>query len=34
LLDVKFNKDGDPERISYLVEIKGGKQQVTAILPP
>ena len=34
LLDVKFNKDGDPERISYLVEIKGGKQQVTSILPP
>lgn len=34
LLDVKFNQDGDPERISYLVEIKGGRQQVTAILPP
>jgi branched-chain amino acid transport system substrate-binding protein len=34
LLDVKFNKDGDPERVSYLVEIKGGKQLVTSILPP
>ncbi len=34
LMDIKFNDAGDPDRVSYLVEIKGGKQQVLSILPP
>ncbi len=34
LMDIKFDKAGDPDRVSYIVEIKGGKQVVTATLPP
>jgi branched-chain amino acid transport system substrate-binding protein len=34
LIDTKFDKAGDPDRVSYIVEIKGGKQVVTATLPP
>jgi branched-chain amino acid transport system substrate-binding protein len=34
LMDVKFDKAGDPDRSTYIVEIKGGKQVVTATLPP
>jgi branched-chain amino acid transport system substrate-binding protein len=34
LLDVRFDQKGDPDRVSYLVEIKGGKQVVTTTLPP
>jgi len=34
LLDVRFDQKGDPDRVSYLVEIKGGKQIVTTTLPP
>jgi branched-chain amino acid transport system substrate-binding protein len=34
LLDVRFDAKGDPDRISYLVEVKNGKQIVTTILPP
>jgi len=34
LLDVRFDAKGDPDRVSYLVEIRGGKQVVTATLPP
>ena len=34
LMDTKFDKAGDPDRVSYIVEVKGGKQVVTATLPP
>ena len=34
LIDTRFDKAGDPDRVSYIVEIKGGKQVVTATLPP
>ena len=34
LVDTKFDKNGDPDRVSYIVEVKGGKQIVTATLPP
>jgi branched-chain amino acid transport system substrate-binding protein len=34
LVDTKFDRNGDPDRVSYIVEIKGGKQVVTATLPP
>jgi branched-chain amino acid transport system substrate-binding protein len=34
LIDTKFDKAGDPDRVSYIVEIKNGKQVVTATLPP
>lgn len=33
LLDVRFDDKGDPDRVSYLVEIRGGKQIVETILP-
>lgn len=33
LLDVHFDDKGDPDRVSYLVEIKGGKQIVVSTLP-
>jgi branched-chain amino acid transport system substrate-binding protein len=31
---VRFDAKGDPDRVSYLVEIKNGKQVVTTTLPP
>jgi branched-chain amino acid transport system substrate-binding protein len=34
LVDTKFDRNGDPDRVSYIVEVKGGKQIVTATLPP
>jgi branched-chain amino acid transport system substrate-binding protein len=34
LVDVKYDKNGDPDRVSYIVEVKGGKQQVLSTLPP
>jgi len=34
LVDMKFDKNGDPDRVSYIVEIKNGKQQVLETLPP
>jgi branched-chain amino acid transport system substrate-binding protein len=34
LMDMRFNANGDPDRASYLVEVKGGKQQVVQTLPP
>lgn len=34
LMDVKFDKAGDPDRESYIVEIKDGKQVVLQTLPP
>jgi branched-chain amino acid transport system substrate-binding protein len=34
LMDMCFDGKGDIDRESYLVEIKGGKQAVTAVLPP
>jgi len=34
LVDQKFDKNGDPDRVSYIVEIKGGKQVVLETLPP
>jgi branched-chain amino acid transport system substrate-binding protein len=34
LMDIRFDKAGDPDRASYIVEIKDGKQVVTTTLPP
>ena len=34
LLDVRFDDKGDPDRVSYLVEIRNGKQVVTNTLAP
>jgi len=34
LIDTRFDKAGDPDRVSYIVEVKAGKQVVTATLPP
>ncbi len=34
LLDTRFDQNGDPDRVSYLVEVKNGKQQVISTLPP
>jgi branched-chain amino acid transport system substrate-binding protein len=34
LMDVKFDDKGDLDRESYLVEVKGGRQVVTDVLPP
>ena len=34
LMDVSFDEKGDLDRESYLVEIKGGKQMITEVLPP
>jgi branched-chain amino acid transport system substrate-binding protein len=34
LVDTKFDKNGDPDRVSYIVEVRNGKQQVTSTLPP
>lgn len=33
LLDVRFDEKGDPDRVSYLVEIKGGKQVIETVMP-
>ena len=33
-VETKYDKNGDPDRVSYIVEVKGGKQIVTATLPP
>jgi branched-chain amino acid transport system substrate-binding protein len=34
LLDVTFDKNGDLDRESFLVRVEGGKQVVSATLPP
>ena len=34
LMDVRFDKNGDPDRESYIVEIRNGKQVVLQTLPP
>jgi len=34
LMDVEFDKNGDLDRDSFLTEVKGGKQEVIATLPP
>ncbi len=34
LMDVRFDQNGDLDRESYLVEVKNGKQEVVAVLPP
>jgi branched-chain amino acid transport system substrate-binding protein len=34
LLDVQFDANGDLDRESFLVKVEGGKQVVTATLPP
>ena len=34
LLDVKFDDKGDLDRDGFLVEVKNGKQEVIATLPP
>ena len=32
--DVEFDKNGDLDRDSFLTEVKGGKQEVVATIPP
>ena len=34
LMDVSFNEKGDLDRDSFIVEVKNGKQEVTAVVPP
>ena len=34
LMDVRFDQNGDLDRESYMVEVKGGRQEVVATLPP
>jgi len=34
LMDVCFDDKGDLDRESFMVEVKGGKQEVVATLPP
>jgi branched-chain amino acid transport system substrate-binding protein len=34
IMDVTFDQNGDLDRESYMVEVKGGKQEVVATLPP
>ena len=34
LMDVSFDNRGDLDRESFMVEVKGGKQEVVATLPP
>jgi branched-chain amino acid transport system substrate-binding protein len=34
LLDLRFDDNGDLDRESFLVKVVGGKQVVTATLPP
>lgn len=34
IMDVRFDDKGDIDRDSFLVEVKGGRQVVTATLPP
>ena len=34
LMDVEFDKNGDLDRDSFLTEVKNGKQEVIATLPP
>jgi branched-chain amino acid transport system substrate-binding protein len=34
LPDVQFDASGDLDRESFLVKVEGGKQVVTATLPP
>jgi len=34
LMDVEFDKNGDLDRDSFLAEVKNGKQEVIATLPP
>ncbi|MDB5894192.1 MAG: transporter substrate-binding protein [Rhodoferax sp.] len=34
LMDVSFNEKGDLDRDSFIVEVKNGKQEVIAVVPP
>ncbi len=34
LIDVRFDQHGDLDRESYMVEVKGGRQEVVETLPP
>ena len=34
LMNVAFDQNGDLDRESFLVEVKNGKQEVVATLPP
>ena len=34
IMDVSFDNNGDLDRESFMVEVKGGKQEVKEILPP
>ena len=34
IMDVAFDQNGDMDRESYLTEVKNGKQEITAVLPP
>ena len=34
LMNVEFDKNGDLDRESFIVEVKNGKQEVIAMVPP
>ena len=34
LVDTKFDRNGDPDRVSYIIEVRNGKQHVLTTLPP
>lgn len=34
IMDVSFDQNGDLDRESFMVEVKNGKQEVVAVLPP
>ena len=34
LMYTEFDNNGDLDRMSFLVEVKNGKQEVVAMLPP
>jgi branched-chain amino acid transport system substrate-binding protein len=34
LMNVEFDKNGDLDRESFMVEVKNGKQEVIAMVPP
>jgi branched-chain amino acid transport system substrate-binding protein len=33
-MDVTYDANGDIDRESFMVEVKGGRQVVTEVLPP
>ena len=34
LLDIRYDKTGDVDRASFLIEVVDGKQKVVEVLPP